>query len=152
MHQYFYHKRVALAGDPDQLIALTEFLVSIDMCPVHLVTGTPGKAFTKRIKEITARFGDQINVQNPGDMFLLHQWIKNEPVDLLICNTYGKYMARDEDIPFVRHGFPILDRIGHSYFPTVGYKGGLHLLEKILGVLMDRKDRDASEETFELVE
>ena len=93
-----------------------------------------------------------INVKNPGDMFLLHQWIKNEPVDLLICNTYGKYMARDEDIPFVRHGFPILDRIGHSYFPTVGYKGGLYLLEKILMALMDRKDRDASEETFELVE
>ena len=152
MQPHLYGKKVALAGDPDQLIPLTEFLVTIGMKPVHIVTGTPGKAFTKRIKEITARFGDQINVQNPGDMFLLHQWIKNEPVDLLICNTYGKYMARDEDIPFVRHGFPILDRIGHAYLPTVGYKGGLHLLEKILGVLMDRKDRDASEETFELVE
>lgn len=152
MQPHLYGKKVALAGDPDQLIPLTEFLVTIGMKPLHIVTGTPGKAFTKRIKEITARFGDQINVQNPGDMFLLHQWIKNEPVDLLICNTYGKYMARDEDIPFVRHGFPILDRIGHAYFPTVGYKGGLHLLEKILGVLMDRKDRDASEETFELVE
>ena len=152
MQPLLYGKKVALAGDPDQLIALTEFLVTIGMKPVHIVTGTPGKAFTKRIKEITARFGDDINVKNPGDMFLLHQWIKNEPVDLLICNTYGKYMARDEDIPFVRHGFPILDRIGHSYFPTVGYKGGLYLLEKILMALMDRKDRDASEETFELVE
>jgi len=152
MQPHLYGKKVALAGDPDQLIPLTEFLVTIGMKPVHIVTGTPGKAFTKRIKEITAKFGDDINVKTPGDMFLLHQWIKNEPVDLLICNTYGKYMARDEDIPFVRHGFPILDRVGHSYFPTVGYKGGLHLLEKILGVLMDRKDRDSSEEAFELVE
>ena len=152
MQPHLYGKKVALAGDPDQLIPLVEFLVTIGMKPVHIVTGTPGKAFTKRIKEITAKFGDDINVKTPGDMFLLHQWIKNEPVDLLICNTYGKYMARDEDIPFVRHGFPILDRIGHSYFPTVGYKGGLHLLEKILGVLMDRKDRDSSEEAFELVE
>nr|WP_320189946.1 nitrogenase molybdenum-iron protein subunit beta [uncultured Desulfobacter sp.] len=152
MQPHLYGKKVALAGDPDQLIPLVEFLVTIGMKPVHIVSGTPGKAFTKRIKEITAKFGDDINVKNPGDMFLLHQWIKNEPVDLLICNTYGKYMARDEDIPFVRHGFPILDRIGHSYFPTVGYSGGLRFLEKILGVLMDRKDRDASEETFELVE
>ena len=152
MQPHLYGKKVALAGDPDQLIPLVEFLVTIGMKPVHIVTGTPGKAFTKRIKEISAKFGDDINVKTPGDMFLLHQWIKNEPVDLLICNTYGKYMARDEDIPFVRHGFPILDRVGHSYFPTVGYKGGLHLLEKILGVLMDRKDRDSSEEAFELVE
>ena len=45
MHQYFYNKRVGLAGDPDQLISLAEFLVSIDMWPVYAVTGTPGKAF-----------------------------------------------------------------------------------------------------------
>ena len=77
-------------------------------------------------------------------MFLLHQWIKNEPVDLLIGNTYGKYIARDEDIPFVRYGFPILDRMGHQYFPTVGYKGGLYFLEKVLNGLLDRRDRDAS--------
>jgi len=37
------------------------------------------------------------------------------------------------------------------HFPTVGYKGGLRLLEKILGALMDRQDRDATEQKFELV-
>jgi nitrogenase molybdenum-iron protein beta chain len=152
MHQYFYKKKVALAGDPDQLIAMTEFLVAIDMCPVHIVTGTPGKKFEKRIREITKDVGYEVNVKAKGDLFLLHQWIKNEPVDLLMCNTYGKYIARDEDVPFLRWGFPILDRQGHQYFPTVGYKGGLRLLEKILGLLLDRKDRDDPETVFELVQ
>lgn len=151
MHQYLYHKKVALVGDPDQLIAMTEFLVSLDMLPVHIVTGTPGKKFEKRIREITKEMPCEVNVKAKGDMFLLHQWIKNEPVDLLLGNTYCKYIARDEDVPFVRWGFPILDRQGHQYFPTVGYKGALRLLEKILGVLMDRKDRDDSESKFELV-
>ncbi|MHB8791282.1 MAG: nitrogenase molybdenum-iron protein subunit beta [Desulfobulbaceae bacterium] len=151
MHQYLYHKKVALVGDPDQLIAMTEFLVSLDMWPVHVVTGTPGKRFEQRIKEITKDMPCPVNVRASGDMFLLHQWIKNEPVDVLIGNTYCKYIARDEDIPFVRWGFPILDRQGHQYFPTVGYKGAMRLLEKILGVLMDRQDRDAQEQSFELV-
>lgn len=151
MHQYFYHKKVALVGDPDQLIAMTEFLVSLDMWPVHVVTGTPGNSFEKRIRELTAELPCPVNVRAKGDMFLLHQWIKNEPVDLLIGNTYCKYIARDEDIPLVRWGFPILDRQGHQYFPTVGYKGALRLLEKILGVLLDRKDRDEPEKSFELV-
>jgi nitrogenase molybdenum-iron protein beta chain len=151
MHQYFYGKKVALVGDPDQLIALTEFLVAIDMCPVHVVTGTPGKKFEKRIREITRDMNREVNVKARGDMFLLHQWIKNEPVDLLIGNTYCKYIARDEDIPLVRWGFPILDRQGHQHFPTVGYMGGLRLLEKILEALLDRKDRDAPEPEFELV-
>jgi nitrogenase molybdenum-iron protein beta chain len=33
----------------------------------------------------------------------------------------------------------------------VGYKGGLRFLEKILNAFMDRQDRDAPEESFELV-
>ncbi|MFN2355544.1 MAG: nitrogenase molybdenum-iron protein subunit beta [Desulfopila sp.] len=151
MHQYFYGKKVALVGDPDQVIAMTEFLVAIDMRPVHIITGTPGKKFEARIKEITKDMGCAVNVKAKGDMFLLHQWIKNEPVDLLIGNTYCKYIARDEDLPFVRWGFPILDRQGHQHFPTVGYTGGLRLLEQILGVLLDRIDRDDPEEKFELV-
>ncbi|MEJ2091904.1 MAG: nitrogenase molybdenum-iron protein subunit beta [Syntrophobacterales bacterium] len=151
MHQYFYGRKVALAGDPDHLIPLTRFLVDIDMWPIHIVTGTPGKKFEKKIKEITQDVPHPVNVKSSGDMFLLHQWIRNDPVDLLMGNTYLKYIGRDEDIPLVRSGFPILDRIGHIYFPTVGYRGGLRLLEKILDALLDRQDRDAPEESFELV-
>ncbi|MBA3036005.1 MAG: nitrogenase molybdenum-iron protein subunit beta [Desulfobacterium sp.] len=152
MHQYFYGKRVGLVGDPDQILALAKFLVSIDMQPVYMVTGTPaGKKFEQDLREITAEVPGEVKIKVPGDMFLFHQWIKNEPVDLLIGNTYVKYIARDEDIPFIRHGFPILDRVGHSYFPTVGYRGGMRLLEKILNALLDRKDRDATDIEFELV-
>ncbi|WP_291857415.1 nitrogenase molybdenum-iron protein subunit beta [Marinilabilia sp.] len=153
MHQYFHGKRVALWGDPDQLIPLVEFLNDIDMKPVYVVSGTPGKAFTKKVEEILAEKVPEAKVRNGkgADMFLMHQWIKQEPVDLLIGNTYGKYIARDEGIPFVRMGFPIIDRVGHSYFPTLGYMGGLRILEKILSVLMDKIDADSPEESFELV-
>ena len=149
MEQYLYGKKVALYGDPDNLIPLTEFLVDIGMKPVHIVSGTPGKYFAERMSAIVP----DSNVKNgaQADMYLMHQWIKNEPVDLLIGNTYGKYIARDENIPFVRMGFPIYDRVGHSYFPLVGYKGGLRLLEKILGVIMDKMDSESTEEKFELV-
>ncbi|ADU62041.1 MAG: nitrogenase molybdenum-iron protein subunit beta [Pseudodesulfovibrio sp.] len=151
MHQYFYGKRVALWGDPDQLISMCEFLVSLDMQPAYVVTGTPGKKFEERIRDICAGRPFEVKVKAKGDMFLMHQWIKNEPVDLLIGNSYGKYIARDEDIPLLRWGFPILDRQGHQYFPTVGYRGGLRLLEKMLDLFLDRKDRDDPETSFELV-
>lgn len=151
MQQYFYGKKVAVFGDPDQVIALTSFLVDLDMCPIHIVTGTPDNKFEKTIKELTKDVPHKVNIKAKGDTFLLHQWIKNDPVDLLIGNTYGKYIARDEDIPFLRFGFPIIDRIGHSYFPTVGYKGAMNLLVKIVDLLLTRMDRDAKEESFELV-
>jgi nitrogenase molybdenum-iron protein beta chain len=153
MSQYLHGKRVALFGDPDQLLPLTEFLLDLDMIPAHIVSGTPGKHFEKRVREIVGERVPGLNVKNgpQADLFLLHQWIKREPVDLLIGNSYGKHIARDEDIPFVRMGFPILDRVGHSLFPSVGYMGGIRVLEKILGVLMDKLDRDAPETSFELV-
>jgi len=153
MHQYFHGKRVALWGDPDQLVSLVEFLTDLDMRPVYIVSGTPGKRFEQRIeKALGGRVPEAKYRQGPtADMFLMHQWIKQEPVDLLIGNTYGKYIARDEGVPFVRHGFPILDRVGHIYFPTVGYRGGIRLLEMILNALLDQQDRNSPEESFELV-
>ena len=93
----------------------------------------------------------EVKVKCPGDMFILHQWIKQEPVDLIIGNTYCKYIARDEDIPHLRHGFPIVDRMGHTYFPSVGYRGALRLMEKMLDLFLSRRDRDDPETTFELV-
>jgi len=152
MHQYLHGKRVALFGDPDQLVSLAQFLTLLDMKPVYIVTGTPNPAFESRVRQALGANVPEAKIRAgaQADMYLMHQWIKQESVDLLIGNTYGKYIARDEDIPFVRHGFPILDRVGHSYFPSVGYNGAMRLLEKILGVLMDRQDRDAPEERFEL--
>jgi nitrogenase molybdenum-iron protein beta chain len=152
MQQYFAGKRVALWGDPDQLIPLAEFLVDLDMRPVYVVTGTPGKAFSERMKTVLSPIPEAKVAGGPqADMFLMHQWIKQEGVDLLIGNTYGKYISRDDDIPFVRMGFPIYDRVGHAQFPTVAYAGAMRIMERILSVLMDRQDRDAPETAFELV-
>jgi len=151
MQQYLYHKRVALWGDPDQLIALSEFLVSLDMKPVYVVSGTPGKLFDSRMSEILKDVPEAKFQNGPGaDMFLMHQWIKNEKVDLLMGNTYGKYIARDEDTPLIRMGFPIIDRVGHSYFPTVGYAGAMRILERILNELMEYQDSHCSEINMEL--
>lgn len=150
--QYFYNKRVALYGDPDQLIPLCEFLVDIGMQPVYVVTGTPGKYFDERMAEVLKGIPDvKFRQGAQADMFLLHQWIKNEPVDLLIGNTWGKYISRDENIPLIRFGFPIMDRVGHSYFPNVGYMGAIRLVEKLLNALLDERDRKAPEEKFELM-
>ncbi len=153
MHQYLHGKRVALVGDPDQLVALSEFCADLDMRPVYIVSGTPGKAFEHDVLERLEERIPEVKIANGAnaDMFLLHQWIKQEPVDMIIGNTYCKYICRDENIPLIRHGFPILDRVGHSLFPTVGYMGAMRLLEKILDAVMTKQDLESDEEKVELV-
>jgi nitrogenase molybdenum-iron protein beta chain len=151
MQQYFHQKRVAVAGDPDQVIAHTQFLLELGMKPVYVITGSLGNHFEKRLHELLDPVVPEAKIKQQSDFFELHQWIKNEPVDLIVSNTYGKYIARVEDIPLVRVGFPILDRVGHRFFPTVGYTGALRLIDMITSALFDKKDRSCAEEWFELV-
>ncbi len=149
MQQYFFKKKVALIGDPDHLVGLAGFLSDIGMDVRHVITGTPGKKFMKRVHDAVGT--DMLNVRESSDFFYFHQLIRNEKPDLIIGNSYAKYIARDEDIPLLRIGFPIYDRIGHQYYPIVGYRGALRLCERILSILLDRQDRDTPEESFELV-
>jgi len=152
MHQYFHGKRVAIVGDPDHVIALTQFLVELDMKPVYVFTGSSGKHFEQRLTDMLATHAPDTMIKQNVDLFELHQQIKNNPVDLIIGNTYSKYISRVENIPFVRFGFPILDRMGHRYFPCVGYTGALRLMEKINDALLDKADRECAEENFELIQ
>ncbi|QUH24745.1 nitrogenase molybdenum-iron protein subunit beta [Serpentinicella alkaliphila] len=150
-HYHYHGKRVAIFGDPDTVIALTEFVLGIGMKPIHVLTGTPGQSFEIEIKEMLEEAGVEGRVKSGGDLFEFHQWIKNEPVDLIIGNTYGKFISKAEDIPLVRIGFPVLDRSVHSYLPVVGYKGAMRVLEMISNALLDKVDIDSSDEDFELV-
>jgi nitrogenase molybdenum-iron protein beta chain len=149
--QYFYGKKVSMVGDPDILLGLAQFCGDLGMELLHIVTGTPaGAKWERRIKEIT---GPKTTVKcgAQADLFYLHQLMQNERPDILFGNTYCKYIARDMDIPLIRISFPIYDRIGHQYVPITGYRGGMYLVIKILETIMDRQDREAPEEKFELV-
>ncbi len=150
--KYFWGKRVAVYGDPDTLIPMVEFLLTLDMKPVYIVTGTAGKHFDQQMERMLKERVPEARYKSGerADMFQLHQWIKQEPVDLLMGNTYGKYIARDEDLSFVRIGFPVVDRPGNNFFPHVGYTGGVNLANKILESLLDHYDRTCPEEKMEL--
>jgi len=152
VHNHYHNKRVAIFGDPDIVIAMTELVLSLGMKPVHILTGTPGKEFDTSIEEILKNYGETAeHVRSKGDLMDLHQWMKESPVDMIIGNTYGKYIARAEDIPLIRVGWPILDRVGHSYFPLVGYMGMIRMIEKISTAFLDVRDKTCTDEDFELI-
>jgi nitrogenase molybdenum-iron protein beta chain len=152
VHNHYHGKKVALFGDPDIIIPMTELLLSLGMIPVHVLTGTPGKNFDTAVKKLMDEHGVEAEtIKSKGDLMELHQLIKNSPVDMIIGNTYGKYIARAEEIPLVRVGFPILDRVGHSFFPLVGYMGMIRMIEKISTAFLEEADRTAADEDFELV-
>ncbi len=151
-HQYTYQKKAAIFGDPDTVIGLTSICLEMGIIPKYVITGTPKEDFTRKIKSMLEQYNvTDCTVKANADLFELHQWIKNSPIDILIGTSYGKQIARAEDIPFVRAGFPVLDRYGGTLLPFVGYTGGIRFVEKVTSALMDRQDRDCTDEDFELV-
>ena len=151
-HFYYHGKKVAVFGDPDTVLGLTQLVLEMGMIPSYVITGTPGEAFERAARGILAKFDvPECRVKANADLFELHQWIKNEPVDLLLGTSYGKQIAKAEKIPFVRAGFPVLDRYAHSYFPITGYKGALRILEQITNALLDHRDREAADEDIDVV-
>ena len=90
----------------------------------------------------------------PKVLVLDTEILRKAPYEMIMAgfgDVFGKYIAKAEDIPFVRVGFPIIDRYVHSYLPIVGYKGGIRLAEMITNTLMDRQDRDCSDQDMEMV-
>ncbi|MDR0571031.1 MAG: nitrogenase molybdenum-iron protein subunit beta [Clostridiales Family XIII bacterium] len=151
-HQHTYMKKAAIFGDPDVALGLTSLALEMGMVPKYVITGTPKEEFTRRANALFSKYGAEgCTAKANADLFELHQWIKNEPVDVMIGTTYGKQIAKAEDVPFVRAGFPVLDRYGGTLLPIVGYSGAIRLTEQITGALLDRFDRDASDEDFEIV-
>lgn len=151
-HQYSHEKTVAIFGDPDTVQGLTALCLEMGMHPKYMITGTPKEEFTTRVTAMCDQYGiENYKVKANADLFELHQWIKNDPVDLLLGSSYGKQIAKAEDIPFVRAGFPVLDRYVHSYFPMVGYAGAMRFVEKITNAIMDRTDRDCKDEDLDVV-
>lgn len=152
---YSNGKKVAVFGDPDIVYGMTSLCLEMGMVPKYVITGTPNHAseWEQLTKELIARYGlsEECLVKASTDLFYLHQLIKNEEVDLLLGNSYGKYIAKAENIPFVRMGFPVLDRYGGTIQPEVGYKGAIRMVERITDTLMDRIDLDSTDEEFECV-
>lgn len=154
VHQYLSAKRVAIAGDPDTVLGLLQFVLECGMIPAYVGTGTPGGNFEAKVDTILEKYGvaqDDCWRKSETDYFELHQRIIQNPVDLLLGPSLWKQIAKAEDIPLVRCGFPILDRYIHPLIPIVGYSGALHLLQMIADTLMDRQDALCEDQDLEFV-
>jgi nitrogenase molybdenum-iron protein beta chain len=146
-HPHFHGKKVAIFGDPDIISGVASMCAGMGMEPAYVYTGTKSEVWDKETAEIVP----EADVRSGTDLFMLHQKLKNDPVDLLIGNSHGKTIARAEDIPLVRVGFPISDRANLHYFPIMGYTGAAMLATRIGNTLLERKDRDTVDEKLELI-
>lgn len=152
-HQYIHGKKFALFGDPDILIGLVSFLMEMGGEPVHIVCTNSTVPFKKAMEKLLASspYGQGATLYPGKDLWHLRSLLVTEPVDMLIGDGHGKYAARDANIPLIRVGIPIYDRVNLHRYPIVGYSGVINLITMIVNTFLDEMDRASTDTYFELM-
>lgn len=139
---WVHGKRVAIYGDPDFVLGLLNFVLEMGMEPVHVLVHNGNKKFQKEAEEILASspLGKNGTVWIGKDLWHMRSLMFTEPVDLLIGNSYAKYLERDTGTPLVRIGYPIFDRHHLHRYSTLGYQGAINLLNWIVNRVLEEAD------------
>ncbi len=142
-HPYVHGKRFALVGDPDMLLGMMSLIMEMGGEPVHIVCTNGDKNFEAEASEMLASspFGANGRVYAGKDMWHLRSLLFTDPVDLLIGNSYAKFLTRDTGTPLIRIGFPLFDRHHLHRQPIIGYQGVINLVLMLVNTVLDELDR-----------
>lgn len=120
--------KVAIAADPDLLLALGRFLTemgcelvaAVASCKAPVLVDVPA---TRVIL---------------GDLEDLEQAARSGHAELLLGNSHATATAQRLDVPLMRAGFPLYDWIGGYQRPWLGYRGARQALFDLANVLQSR--------------
>lgn len=144
-HKYVAGKKAVIYGEEDLVVGLTAFLSEIGVKPVLVASGGESGLLKDAIHGVTEEFpGDPPLVRDGVDFHEIVTQAESLEPDLVIGNSKGyRELARARNIPLVRVGFPIHDRIGSQRILHLGYRGAMNLYDMIVNVLIEKKQDDS---------
>jgi nitrogenase molybdenum-iron protein alpha/beta subunit/MoaA/NifB/PqqE/SkfB family radical SAM enzyme len=135
-HKYNAGIRAAVFGEPDFVYAVCRLLAETGALAALAATGSVCKDFAARVAEEvreTALFhldGDTVAVDD-CDFDAIERYVRQLRIGLMIGSSDGRRIEEKTGVPLVRCAFPIHDHIGGQRVRTLGYEGGLSLLDRI---------------------
>ena len=122
--------RVAIAAEPDLLIALGQFLTGVGA--EIAVTVAP-----ERSEVLTDMPCDSVQIGDLEDMERAASAnMDTAPVQLVISNSHAAAAAERLGVPLLRAGYPQYDRVGGYTATWVGYRGSRQALFNIANLFL----------------
>ncbi|SHO56818.1 nitrogenase molybdenum-iron protein subunit beta [Vibrio quintilis] len=153
-HTWLHGVTVSLYGDPDYLMGMCKFLTELGCEIKHVLCHNANKRWKKQMEAQLAEspYSENAQVFFNKDLWHLRSLMFTEKPDLLIGNSYGKFIQRDTlakgpefEVPLVRIGFPIFDRHHLHRQSTLGYEGAMYVLTTLVNEVLEKLDRDTIE-------
>lgn len=134
-HFHLGGRRLALAAEPDLLYAYAATFAEMGaeiVAAITTVAGSPALA----CMPIKAQVGDLGDLETLAD---------EHKADLLVTHSHGRQASERLDVPLMRIGFPIFDRLGNAHRLTVGYEGTRNLLFEAANIFLSQHHEPSPE-------
>ncbi len=139
-HKYVNGVRAVVFGEADLVAGVVDFLSEIGILPVICATGDGGGLLGPAVRQVLdPKFHDKVEVIEGVDFVDIEDAVRTAQPELMIGHSKGYSLARKLDIPLVRIGFPIHDRVGGSRLLHVGYQGAQMLFDRIANTLLEKR-------------
>ena len=144
-HKYIFGKRAILFGDQDFVVGLASFLNELGVQPVLCASGSKTGSLARCLREVLTDVDTaDLMILEGADHALIGERAKALKPDFFLGSSKGYPMARELNLPLVRVGFPIHDRVGGQRVLHLGYRGAQQLFDRIVNTLLESK-QDTSE-------
>jgi nitrogenase molybdenum-iron protein NifN len=139
-HKYVSGKRAIVYGEEDLVIGLTSLLTEIGVHPMLCATGSKSGKLQEAITRVTESIlPEPPEVHEGTDFYEIAEHAETLAPDLLVGHSKGYSLAKKLDIPLIRLGFPIHDRLGGQRILHLGYHGAQILFDTIANALIQKK-------------
>jgi len=143
-HKYVFGKRAILYGEEDLLVGMCSFLAEIGVQPVLCASGgTSGKLKSAIASATGDTLPEQPQVFEGMDFFEISEIAETLQPDLVVGHSKGYPLAKKLNIPLIRVGFPIHDRVGGQRILHLGYAGAQHLFDMVANAMIEKKQDDS---------
>lgn len=143
-HKYVTGRRAVVYGEADFVASMASFLDEIGIVPALCATGAATRKFRETVSSVLSGRHKDIIIREDADFEDMLEICRNINADIIIGNSKGYYLAKNLNIPLVRAGFPIHDRIGGQRILHVGYEGTQRLFDRIANALIEHKQRSSA--------
>ena len=86
---------------------------------------------------------EQPQVFEGMDFFEISEIAETLQPDLVVGHSKGYPLAKKLNIPLIRVGFPIHDRVGGQRILHLGYAGAQHLFDLVANAMIEKKQDDS---------
>jgi nitrogenase molybdenum-iron protein NifN len=143
-HKYVFEKRAVVYGEEDLVIGLTAFLCEIGVTPVICASGGHSHHFAESLRSAVPDLSQETLIKEQCDFAEIDDAASGLKPDFLCGSSKGYGLARKLDVPLLRVGFPIHDRIGGQRVLHLGYQGAQELYDRLVNVLLERKQNQSA--------